>query len=105
MPGSAIHIDDHGVRRELPDGTVEQVAWDGLRAVAVLTTSDGPFVEDVFFVLVGPDGTGCIVPQGAPESTHLLERLQRLPGFDNEALSRAMCSVQEASFICLRRPP
>ena len=31
MASSAIHIDDHGVRRELPDGKVEHVAWDDLR--------------------------------------------------------------------------
>jgi hypothetical protein len=103
MTRSSIRIDDHGVRRELPDGKVEQVAWDDLREVAVLTTSDGPFAEDVFFVLAGQDGTGCVVPQGAPESTQLLERLQRLPGFDNQAIIRAMSSTEDATFVCWRR--
>jgi hypothetical protein len=72
--------------------------------VVVLTTSDGPFAEDVFFMLAGQNGTGCIVPQGAPESTQLLERLQRLPGFDNGALIRAMSSTEDATFRCWRRP-
>jgi hypothetical protein len=73
--------------------------------IVVLATSDGPFAEDVFFVLSGQDGTGCVIPQGAPESTQLLERLQRLPGFDNEALIRAMSSTQDATFPCWRRSP
>ncbi len=105
MSGQRIHIDDRGVRRELPDGKVEQVAWDDVQEVAVLTTGDGPFAEDVFFVLAGRGGTGCIVPQGAPESTQLLERLQRLPGFDNEAVIRAMSSTEDAIFVCWRRSP
>jgi hypothetical protein len=103
MPEYHVRIDDHGVRRELPGGTVEQVAWDDLLEAVVLTTGDGPFAEDVFFVLAGEGGTGCVVPQGAPESTQLLERLQRLPGFDNAALIRAMSSAQDATFVCWRR--
>jgi hypothetical protein len=58
----------------------------------------------VFFVLAGRGGSGCIIPQSAPESTPLLERLQRLPGFDNEAFIRAMSSTEDATFVCWRRP-
>jgi hypothetical protein len=103
MAMPSIQIDDHGIRRQLADGKVEQVAWDDLQEVVVLTTADGPFAEDVFFVLAGRDGTGCVVPQGAPESGELLERLQRLPGFDNEAFIRAMSSTEDARFVCWRR--
>jgi hypothetical protein len=98
-----IRVDDHGVSRDLGNGKVEQVAWDDLLEAAIITTSDGPFVDDVFFVLVGQNGTGCVVPQEAPESPALLERLQRLPGFDNEALIRAMRCTDDAKFICWRR--
>src|SRR5262245_31341211 len=105
MSGPAIRIDDHGVRRELANGKVEQVAWDDLEEMFVLTTADGPFAEDVFFVLVGRAGNGCVVPQSAPESTPLLERLQRLPGFDNETFIRAMASCEDARFVCWRRSP
>jgi len=103
MSGQTIRIDDCGVRRELSAGKVEQVTWENLREVVVLTTSEGPFGEDVFFVLAGQDGTGCIIPQSAPESTQLLERLQRLSGFDNKALILAMQSTDDATFVCWRR--
>jgi hypothetical protein len=102
---STIVIDDRGVRRTLANGSEEQVSWDGLLEVSVLTTSDGPFAEDVFFVLVGRDDTGCVIPQSSPESAQLLERLQRLPGFDNEAIIRAMSSTEDARFLCWRRTP
>jgi hypothetical protein len=100
-----IEIDDHGVRRRLADGTVEQVAWDDLVEVSVLTTSNRSLGEDVFFRLEAGDGRGCVIPRGAPESGAFLERLQRLPGFDNKALIQAMGSIVEARSICWRRGP
>jgi len=98
-------VDDQGVRRELADGKVESVAWEELVEVSILTTCDGPFAEDVFFLLEGRDGTGCVVPQGAPESATLLERLQRLPDFDNQAVIRAMSNTTEERFVCWRWSP
>jgi hypothetical protein len=98
-----IQVDDIGVRRELADGHVESVTWDDLIEVSIVTTSDGPFAEDVFFVLEGGNGTGCAVPQSAAESSVLLERLQRLPGFDNQAVIRAMTSTDDNKFVCWRR--
>jgi hypothetical protein len=104
MTAPMLQIDDAGVRREVGDRKVEQVTWDGLVEVCILTTSEGPFAEDVFIVLVGVGGAGCAVPLGAPESTQLLERLQRLPGFDYKAVIRAMQSTGEEKFVCWRRP-
>lgn len=98
-----IQIDDTGVRRELTEGRFESVTWDDLLEVSIVTTSDGPFAEDVFFVLAGRNGTGCAVPQSAAESSVLLEGLQRLPGFDNQAVIQAMTSTDDNKFVCWRR--
>ena len=51
MTKRVIRVDDRGVRRELPNGKVERVAWDDLVEVSIMTTSDGPVADDVFFVL------------------------------------------------------
>ena len=87
------------VRRELSNGSFEQVDLSELEQVRVMTTDDGPYAEDVFFVLIGAAQTGCVVPQGAMPD-QLLERLQQLPGFDNAALIQAMSSTDNAEFIC-----
>jgi hypothetical protein len=103
VPESVVALDDTGVERRLGDGRVERVRWDELEEVVVVTTDDGPWSEDVFFLLGGPDGTGCAVPQSDPVVSALLERLQKLPGFDNGALIRAMSSTGNARFPCWKR--
>ena len=87
---------------ERPDGAVERVGWADLETVEIVTTSDGPFAPDVFWVLYGRDG-GCAVPQGATGDGMLLERLQALPGFDNDAVIEAMSSTSNRRFLCWQR--
>ena len=74
-----VRLLDSEVVCERPDGKVERVGWADLQKVEVVTTGDGPFAPDVFWVLHGTDG-GCAVPQGATGDRQLLERLQALPG-------------------------
>ena len=95
-------IDSSGVRLQRPNGNVESVTWDDLQTVTMVTTDEGPLLEDVFIVLHGTNGD-CAVPSGAPESDDLLKRLQQLPGFDNEAVIQAMCSASNNEFLCWER--
>jgi len=88
---------------EHPDGLVESVTWDDLRAVLLETTDAGPFAADVFWILVGQRG-GCVIPQGARGERELLERLQSLDGFDNDAVIQAMMSSENQRFLCWERP-
>lgn len=83
---------------------VEEIAWADLIEVGVLTTDEGPFREDVFFMLLGPTKEkGCSIPQGAEGSQRLVERLGSLPGFDHEALIRAMGSTSNNRFVCWQK--
>jgi hypothetical protein len=100
-----VSITDEAVTRVRPDGIEEKIRWDALCEVGILTTDEGPMQEDVFFLLIASDGkSGCVVPQGAEGCDHLVERLQKLPGFDNEAVIKAMGSTSDAKFICWKRP-
>jgi hypothetical protein len=98
-----VRLSDAEIACERPDGKVERVGWAGLQKVEIVTTDDGPFVPDVFWVLHGTDG-GCAIPQGAPGDSQLLERLQALPGFDNGAVIEAMTCVSNKRFLCWQRP-
>jgi len=97
-----VRLSDSEVSCERPDGTVERVSWADLQRVEVVTTDEGPFVPDVFWVLHGTDG-GCAVPQGATGDSALLERLQTLPGFDNKAFIDAMTCASDRRFLCWQR--
>ena len=97
-----VRVSDREVLCERPDGKVERVGWGDLQKVEVVTTSDGPFAPDVFWVLHGTVG-GCAVPQGASGDGDLLARLQALPGFDNNAVIEAMSSTSDRRFLCWLR--
>jgi len=97
-----IEISEAGVSCERPDGTVESVTWDDLQSVTVETTGDGPAGADIFWILAGTS-SGCVVPQGAAGDFDLLERFQKLPGFDNNAVIEAMISADAGKFLCWKR--
>jgi hypothetical protein len=98
-----ITVDDDGVRRLLADGTEESVTWADLAEVAIRTTPEGPWKEDVFFLLVRSGGGGCAVPAGDPSADALMSRLQSLPGFDNEAFIEAMTTMDDGLFVVWQR--
>ncbi len=77
------------------------VRWDALAEVALMTTSRGPFQDDVFFVLTHDDGSNNAIPPS--EAGELLPRLQQLPGFDNETFIRAMGVSEEGISALWRR--
>lgn len=103
-----IQLNDACVTYQRADGTRETMRWDELEEVGIVTTADGPFAEDVYWVLLGPDRrTGCAIPACASGMDQLIARLQQLPDFDNDAVIRAMGSTSEARFECWtnRRAP
>jgi hypothetical protein len=95
----AVTFDEIGVQRVMQNGKVESVTWDDLQQVFIITTDEGPFQEDVYWMLAG-SSSGCAVPGSAQGVKELLPRLQALPGFKNEAVIEAMGSAQNAKFLC-----
>jgi hypothetical protein len=93
-----IEFDSELVRFHHPDGEIQQIRWDELDEVGIVTTDEGPFVEDVFFMLLSNDQKGCAIPQGAEGNEALLSRLQMLPNFDNGALIDAMGCTSNQNF-------
>jgi len=80
------------------------VAWTDIERVRILTTDQGPQTEDVFFVIDGKNGTGCMVSQELATRGKLLEALQaRLDGVNNAAVIEAMMSVENKVFTIWER--
>ncbi|MCC6457412.1 MAG: hypothetical protein IT328_20825 [Caldilineaceae bacterium] len=100
---SQVELSDTGVTYYRSDGITRTVVWNDLHAVFIATTDEGPFDEDVWWILVDSDGQ-CLIPQDASGEEELFLRLQALPGFDNEAFIAAMGSVENRQFLCWQRP-
>jgi hypothetical protein len=99
-----VAFDQRGVSTVVRGQANQFMAWDSLTEVGVLTTGDGPFGEDVFWILVGEgESSVCVIPQGASGAEALLARLQELPGFDNTAFINAMACADDNRFVCWRR--
>ena len=99
----SVQIDDWGVRRL--DASNEAIAWVDLFRVEIVTTDEGPWSEDLFFLLEGADGKGVAVSGGLAQECGLIAALQeRLPGLDNDAIIQSASSVENARFLVWRRP-
>ncbi|MEV5651543.1 hypothetical protein AB0L57_25110 [Nocardia sp. NPDC052254] len=99
---AGVEITDRFVRRTLDNGRIEEVSWQELTEVRVITTADGPFADDVFFVLIGARGNGCVVPHSAADKEFRV-RLLQLPGFDNAKVMEALGTVSDRQFLVWRR--
>jgi hypothetical protein len=96
-----VTFDEYEVVRHFGRGQTERVRWGELDVVSIITTDAGPFAEDVWWML-GADGgsRGCAIPGSATGVGELLQRLQQLPGFDEQAVIDAMGSTSTATFQC-----
>lgn len=99
----AVEIDEEWIVCKRGLTRREAVRWSDLKAVLIETTDQGPFQNDVFWVLVG-EANRCVVPQEAEGSQRLLAKLQRLAGFDSNVVVEAMGSAENRTFVCWRKP-
>jgi hypothetical protein len=85
-----LEVDDWGVKRWLADGRYEEVSWDELLEVRLITLPKGPWGDRVRFVLDGGGERGCIVRLEVAEESGLLATLGALPGFDHRRLAEVL---------------
>jgi hypothetical protein len=84
-----------------PDGQTQIMLWEKLRAVLIETTDEGPWTEDVYFILFSDEEKYyCSIPQCATGSQELLEKLMQLTDFDENAVIKAMGCTSNKSFLC-----
>ena len=98
-----VEFDDERICLRNPDESIEEILWSELMGFDIETNSLGPLGLDLFWVLYGDQERGCVIPQGATGCDGLLEKLQELQGFDNEAFVEAMASTSDGSFEIWKR--
>lgn len=94
-----VQVDDTGVI-VVTDKGQDEARWADVTRVRIITTSDGPWGEDVYFVFDTAEGKGCVVPHAAVVRTKLLEEMQaRLTGVNDHKVIEAMGSTSKNSFV------
>lgn len=83
-------------------GRAEKFCVDALVEVGIVTNDEGPFGDDVFWVLK-TEKEARVIPWSAEGGDALLAALQDLPGFDHEAVIAASGSTEPAAFQAWRR--
>jgi hypothetical protein len=98
-----VATDDAGIHCKRVNGTIEDVKWNDINRVMIRTNDRGPVDDDVFFV-IETRTTTLVIPQPASGSDQLLERLQQLAGFNNEAVIDSMSCCENKEFVGWQRP-
>lgn len=88
-------IYEHGAFRE-------EIAIDQIIEIAVVTTDEGPIVDDVFVVLKSAQNE-IRIPQEAENFDAMFDVFKNLEGFNYEAFIEAMSSTENAKFVCWQK--
>jgi hypothetical protein len=97
----SIQIDDWGVQRLDPN---EAIAWADIERIEIVTTDEGPWREDFWWLLENAEEKGLTIGGDEAEAANLLAVIQqRYLDLDNEEVIRAVRSTQNARFLIWRR--
>ena len=99
---AVVTCDDQKINFRWAWGSTTSEDMSDVRRVLIRTTDQGPFDDDVFFV-VETAGKNYVIPQAAPGASQLLEHFQQLPGFNNEAVIDSMGCTDNKEFLCWER--
>ncbi len=93
-----LFANEEELMREISDGTIERVLWKDLQKVTIVTTDQGPWLEDVFFIFESKDA-GVVVAQEWEQKLGLLDLMKKkLDGIDYEQMIAAMGCTDNARF-------
>jgi hypothetical protein len=100
----SVEANDERVATVDPDGRLATIAMRDLYRVVIETNDSGPFGEDVWWLLLGPNERVAVrFPQSADGERGAVDVLLKLPNFDYEQMITAMGSTDHAFFPVWRR--
>ena len=72
-----------------PKRETETIRWDDIEEIRLVTTTEGPFLPDMWYLFVG-DGKGCSIPSEAKGFDQCWDVFKaRFPGFDYGVILQA----------------
>jgi len=99
-----IIVDKNGVRINRLNGKTEEIKWDEIGEVSIITTSDGPFTDDVYLCLHSTDDkTGCAIPSTVNGYNEVYDIVSKYEGFDFKTVIEAMSCATDAKFTLWKK--
>ena len=98
----ALDIDEEGARVQRGDGSCDELKWSELTAVEIVTTDEGPWSDDIFWLLLSGEHA-CVLPNSA--GSEILDQLRSFDGVNTEAIISAMGWTENARFVVWKRQP
>src|SRR3989338_1072913 len=94
-----VSVHDGVIVVQNPQGEIETLPIANVISVKIETDDSGPWESDVWWLISSTDDA-LVFPSGATGEKTVLEALQLLPGFDNDAVTRAMSCTEPRTFVC-----
>ncbi|HSY77454.1 MAG TPA: hypothetical protein VK890_11385 [Bacteroidia bacterium] len=93
-----VTITDELVKIEHPERKTETVYWKDLKAVKLINTDVGPFLPDVWLMLIG-NTSGCLIPQGAKGCEEVYNIVSKYENFNFENVIESMKCTGNQEFL------
>jgi len=97
-----VKVSDTSIEVVEPEKGSCSILISELEDVLIATNDTGPMGIDLWWILRG-NGKVVIAPGGATGEKELLNRLQKLSGFNNEAVIRAMGCTDNKDFLLWKK--
>ena len=92
-----VEINEEYVKVTHPIRPVEDIKWDEIEEINIMTTDQGPFVPDVWLILLG-NGKSCSIPQGSKGWEELYSKVSKFSDFNFENAIKSAVSTENKMF-------
>jgi hypothetical protein len=95
-------VTDELVRVKHSSRKTQEIIWKDIKEILLHNTDEGPFLPDVWLVLVG-DSVSCSIPQGCKGYEQVYNIVSKYEGFNFENVIASMSSTNNEQFLLWKR--
>ena len=85
-----------------PKRPTEQIDWSDIEEIKLANTDEGPFLPDVWMILMG-NGKGCSIPQGSAGWDKVYDIVSKYEGFSFENVIKSASCTDNQIFELWRK--
>lgn len=102
MLGNSIAFDSEKILSRQASGSEKIILWDKMTSIKIITTNQGPYKNDVFWVIESKNDR-IVFSMGTEGEEAFLSKAQKLEGFNNKVFIDAMSCADNNEFYCWQK--